>query len=42
MEDSIEMALKSLEYEGIDQIQVAQDKFQEQTLVNIVINLWIP
>jgi hypothetical protein len=42
MEDNIKMDLKSLECEGTDQIQVAQDKFPWQTLVNMVINIWIP
>jgi hypothetical protein len=42
MEDNIKMDLKSLECVDTDQIQIAQDKFQWQTLANMVINIWIP
>jgi ribosome biogenesis protein Nip4 len=38
-EDNIRMDLRKIGWEGVDRIHLAQVKYQQQALVNIVMNL---
>jgi hypothetical protein len=41
-EDNIKIDFKEIGYEGVDWIHLAQDRDQWWSLVNMVMNLWIP
>jgi hypothetical protein len=41
-EDNIKMDLREIGINGVNQIQLAQDKVQWQAFVNMVMNLWVP
>jgi hypothetical protein len=41
-EDDIRMDLREIGWEGVDWICVAQDVDQWRTIVNTVMNLWVP
>ena len=41
-EDNIKMNLQEVEFEGMDRIDVAQDRDRWWGLVNAVMNLWVP
>ena len=41
-EDSIKMDLQEVGCEGMEWIELAQDRDRWQTLVNAVMNLWVP
>jgi hypothetical protein len=40
--DNIKMDLRQIEWGGMDWIDVAQDRDQWRSLVNMVMNLWVP
>jgi hypothetical protein len=43
MQDSnVRMDLREMKWEGVDWICLAQDRYQWQALVNMVMNLWVP
>jgi hypothetical protein len=42
MEGNIRMDLGETEWEGVDWIHLAQDRDQLWTVVNMVMNLWVP
>jgi hypothetical protein len=41
-EDNIRMDLREIGWEGMDWVPLAQDRDQWWTLMNTVMNLWIP
>ena len=41
-EDNIKMDLQEVEWWSMDRINLAQDRNRLQTLVNPVMNLWVP
>ena len=41
-EDNINMDLQELECEGVDWIELAEDRDRWRALVNTVMNLWVP
>jgi hypothetical protein len=41
-EDNIKMNLREIECDGMDWIELAQDRDQRRTLVNAVMNLRVP
>jgi hypothetical protein len=41
-EDSIKMDLREIGIDGVNWIQLAQDRVQWQAFMNTVINLWVP
>jgi len=41
-EDNIRMDLREICWEGVEWIHLDQDRYQWQTLVNTVMNLWVP
>jgi hypothetical protein len=40
--DNVRMDLRELEWNGVDWIDMAQDRNQWRALVNMVLNLWLP
>jgi len=40
--DNINMHLQEARFEGMDWIELAQDRDKWQALVNVVMNLWVP
>jgi hypothetical protein len=36
------MDLREIEWDGVDWINLSQDRDQWRTLVNMVMNLWVP
>jgi hypothetical protein len=40
--DNIRMNLGDVEWDGVDWIDVAQDRDQLRALVSAVMNLWVP
>jgi hypothetical protein len=36
------MALREIEWDGMNWIDLAQDRDQRRVLVNTVVNLWVP
>jgi hypothetical protein len=40
--DNIRMDLREIGWDGMDWIDLAQDRHQWKTLVNMVRNLWVP
>jgi hypothetical protein len=40
--DKIKMALREIGWDGMDWIELAQDRDQWRALVNTVMNLWVP
>jgi hypothetical protein len=40
--DNIKMDLREIGWDGMDWIELAQDRDQWRALVNTVINLWVP
>jgi hypothetical protein len=40
--DNIKMDLREIEWDGMDWIDMAQDRDQWKALVNTVLNLWVP
>jgi hypothetical protein len=40
--DDIKMDLREIGWDGVDLIELAQDKDQWRALVNTVMNLWVP
>jgi hypothetical protein len=40
--DSIKMGIREKEWDGMDWINLAQDRDQWRALVNMVMNLWVP
>jgi hypothetical protein len=40
--DSIKMDLREMRWDGVDWIELAQDRDQWRALVNTVMNLWAP
>jgi hypothetical protein len=36
------MDLKEIGYEGVEWIQLSQDRVHQQDLVNTIIKLWVP
>jgi hypothetical protein len=41
-EDNIRMGLREVGWEGVDWMPVAKDRDQWLSLVNTVMNLWVP
>jgi hypothetical protein len=41
-EDNIKMDLREIGIDGVNWIQLAQDRVQLQAFVNTVTNLWVP
>jgi hypothetical protein len=41
-EDNIRMDLREIEWKGVDWIHLAQDRYQWQAPVNMIMNLWAP
>jgi len=41
-QDNIKMDIKKVGYEGIDWIELAQDRGRGRALVNAVMSLWVP
>jgi hypothetical protein len=41
-EDNIKMDLRVIGINGVNWIQLAQDRVQWQAFVNMVLNLWVP
>jgi hypothetical protein len=41
-EDNIKMDLQEVGWEGVDWIDMAQDRNRWRALVNTVMNLWVP
>ena len=41
-EDNVKMDLQGVECEGMDWINGAQDRDRWQSLVNVVMNIWVP
>jgi hypothetical protein len=41
-EDNIRMYLRGIVWEGVDWIYLVEDRGQWQTLVDLVMNLWVP
>jgi hypothetical protein len=41
-EDNIKMDLREIGIDGVNWIQLAQDRVQWQAFVNTVMNLWVP
>jgi hypothetical protein len=41
-EDNIKMDLQEAEWEGVDWIDMVQDRDRWRALVNVVMNLWVP
>jgi len=41
-EDNVKMDLQEVEFGGMDWIELAQDRDRYWTLVNAVMNLWVP
>jgi hypothetical protein len=39
--DNIKIDLRKVEWDGVDWIDLAQDRYQWRALVNTVINLWV-
>jgi hypothetical protein len=40
--DNIKMDLREIGWDGVDWIDMAQDRDQWRALVNMVLNLWAP
>jgi hypothetical protein len=40
--DNIKMDLREIGWDGVDWVDVAQDRDQWRALVNTVMNLWVP
>jgi hypothetical protein len=40
--DNIKMDLREIRWDGVDWINLAQDRDQWRTLVNMVMNFWVP
>jgi hypothetical protein len=40
--DNIKMDLREIQWDGIDWIDLDQDRDQWRALVNMVMNLWVP
>jgi hypothetical protein len=40
--DNIKMDLREIGWDGIDWIELAQDRDQWRALVNMMFNLWVP
>jgi hypothetical protein len=40
--DNIRMDLREIEIDGVNQIQLAQDRVHWHAFVNMVMNLWVP
>jgi hypothetical protein len=40
--DNIKMDLREIGWDGVDWIDVAQDRDHWKALVNMVLNLWVP
>jgi hypothetical protein len=40
--DNIEMDLREIGWDGVDWIELAQDRGQWRSLVNTLMNLWVP
>jgi hypothetical protein len=40
--DNIKMGLREIGWDGVDWIDMAQDRVQWRALVNTVLNLWVP
>jgi hypothetical protein len=40
--DNIKMDLREIKWDGMDWIDLAQDRDQWRALVNTVMNLWVP
>jgi hypothetical protein len=40
--DNIKMDLTEIGWDGVDRIDMAQDRDQWRALVNVVLNLWVP
>jgi hypothetical protein len=40
--DNIKMDLRETEWDGMDWIDLAQDRDQRRAIVNMVMNLWVP
>jgi hypothetical protein len=40
--DNIQMELREIGWDGVDWIDMAQDRDQWKALVNTVMNLWVP
>jgi hypothetical protein len=38
----IRIDLREMQWEGMDSLCLAQDRDQQQALVNMVINVWVP
>jgi hypothetical protein len=41
-EDNIKMDLQEIRYGDMDRIELAQDRYRWRTLVNAVMNFWVP
>jgi hypothetical protein len=40
--DNIKIDLREIEWDGVEWIELAQDRDQWGALVNMVMNLWVP
>jgi hypothetical protein len=40
--DDIKIDLREMQWDGMDWIDLAQDRDQRRTLVNTVMNFWVP
>jgi len=42
LEDNINLGLKAVGWEDMEWINLAQDRYRWQTVVNTIMNIWVP